>query len=77
MGKETGVKSADVLDSTHYYYYMSRFAFAFYLIALFFAVCTLVSGLLAICFTRIGSFISILFVGTAWFFQALAAVLMT
>lgn len=77
MSKKTGMNSTDTSDSTHYFYYMSRFAFAFYLIALFFAVCTLVSGLLAICFTRIGSFISILFVGTAWFFQALAAVLMT
>merc|ERR1711964_462493 len=40
-----------------YYFYMTRFMFAFMLIALFFGVCALFTGLLALC-TRIGSYLS-------------------
>ncbi|CAF9930919.1 MAG: hypothetical protein HETSPECPRED_007746 [Heterodermia speciosa] len=50
--------------------------FAFHLIALFFAVCALFLGLLALC-SRIGSFLSSLTCSVALFFQALAASLMT
>jgi hypothetical protein len=61
---------------THMYFYLSRFMFAFYLIALFFAACALLTGLLAMC-SRLGGYLSGLTVSIALFFQALAAALMT
>jgi len=61
---------------THRYYYLSRFMFAFFLIALFFAVCALFTGLLALC-SRLGGYLSGLNVAIALFFQTLAAALMT
>ena len=61
---------------TNRYFYLSRFMFAFYIIALFFAVVALITGLLALC-SRLGSYISALAVLAAAFFQALAASLMT
>lgn len=61
---------------THRYYYLSRFMFAFYLIALFFAVISLFTSLLALC-TRFGAYLSGLNTVLAMFFQALAAALMT
>jgi len=61
---------------THMYFYLSRFMFAFYLIALFFAVCALFTGLLALC-SRLGDYLSGLTVSIALFFQALAAALLT
>lgn len=62
--------------SGDYYYLMSRFAWVFYLIALFFAVVALFTGLLALC-SRIGGYLSGLTSAIAWFFMALAASLMT
>ncbi len=59
-----------------YYFYMTRFMFAFMLIALFFGVCALFTGLLALC-TRIGSYLSGLLTMIAMFFQAINAALMT
>jgi len=50
--------------------------FAFYLIALFFAVLALFTGVLALC-TRIGAFLSGLNAGLALFFQTITAALMT
>jgi hypothetical protein len=61
---------------THMYFYLSRFMFAFYLIALFFAACALVTGLLAMC-SRLGGYLSGLTVAIALFFQTLAAALLT
>lgn len=61
---------------THMYFYLSRFMFAFYLIALLFAVCALFTGLLALC-SRLGGYLSGLTVSIALFFQALAASLLT
>jgi len=61
---------------TNHYYYLSRFMFAFYLIALFFAVVALFTGLLALC-SRLGGYISGLTAAVALFFQTLAAALMT
>jgi len=61
---------------THKFYYLSRFMFAFYLIALFFAVCALFTGLLALC-SRLGGYLSGLNTAIALFFQTLAAALMT
>lgn len=61
---------------THQYYYLSRFMFAFYLIALFFAVVALFTGGLALC-SRLGGYLSAVTTSVALFFQTLAAVLMT
>jgi len=61
---------------THVYFYLSRFMFAFYIVALFFAVCALFTGMLALC-TRLGSYLSGVNTALAFFFQALAASLMT
>ncbi|KAH0274784.1 SUR7-domain-containing protein, partial [Aureobasidium melanogenum] len=74
FGSTQGVPGAFI--GTHHYYYLSRFMFAFYLIALFFAALALFTGLLALC-TRLGSYLSGLTVAIAVFFQALAASLMT
>ena len=64
------------LIGTNQYYYLSRFMFAFYLIALFFAVIALFSGLLAVC-SRLGGYLSSLTTFIALFFQTLAAALQT
>ena len=61
---------------TNMYFYLSRFMFAFYLIALFFAACALFTGLLALC-SRLGGYLSGLTVAVALFFQALSASLLT
>ncbi|KAK5072087.1 Eisosomes component [Lithohypha guttulata] len=61
---------------TRYYFYLSRFMFAFALIALFFGACALFTGLLALC-TRLGSYLSGLLTTLAFIFQALTAALMT
>lgn len=61
---------------TNMYYLLSRFMFAFYLIALFFAAIALLSGLLALC-SRLGGYLSAMTTFVALFFQALAAALMT
>lgn len=61
---------------THKYYYLTRFMFAFVLISLFFAVCALFLGLLAL-FSRIGSYLSSALCSFALFFQTLTAALMT
>ncbi|KAF9735299.1 hypothetical protein PMIN06_000618 [Paraphaeosphaeria minitans] len=61
---------------THKYYYLSRFMFAWYLIAFFFAHIALFTGLLAL-FSRLGGYLSALTTFVAMFFQALGAALMT
>ncbi|KAH9868263.1 hypothetical protein J1614_007335 [Plenodomus biglobosus] len=61
---------------TNTYYYLSRFMFAFYLIALVFAAVALASGVLALC-SRLGGYLSALTTFVALFFQTLAAALMT
>ncbi|KAL9010440.1 MAG: hypothetical protein Q9173_004622 [Seirophora scorigena] len=58
------------------FYLESRFAFAFVLIGLFFAVCALFLGLIALC-SRIGSFLSSATCSVALFFQTLTAALLT
>lgn len=74
FGSTQGIPGAFI--GTHHYYYLSRFMFAFYLIALFFATIAFFTGMLALC-TRLGSYLSGLTVAVAAFFQALAAALMT
>jgi hypothetical protein len=58
------------------FYYLSRSAFAFYLISLIFAVFSFFTGFLALC-SRLGSAVSSLFALTALLFTTLAATLMT
>ena len=58
------------------YFYLTRFMFAFMLIALFFVVCSFFTGMLALC-SRIGSYLSGLLGLIALFFQTLTAALMT
>lgn len=73
FGTTTGFPAS--LDGSKYYY-MSRFMFAFFLIALFFAVIALFTGVLALC-TRLGAYISGMNTLIATFFQAITAALMT
>ena len=63
-------------DRTTKFYYMTRFMFAFILIAVFFAVCSLLLGFFALC-SRIGSYLSSVMCFIAMFFQTLVAALMT
>ncbi len=67
---------ANFIHHHAYYFYMTRFMFAFMLIALFFGVCALFTGLLALC-TRLGSYLSGLLTTIAMIFQAINAALMT
>lgn len=61
---------------TKRYYYMTRFLFAFFIIGLFFAVCSLFTGLLALC-SRLGGALSGLLTAVALFFHSIVAALMT
>lgn len=61
---------------TNQYFLLSRFMFAFYLIALFFGAIALITGLLALV-SRLGGYISSMTTSIALFFQTLAATLMT
>lgn len=62
--------------NTNRYYLMTRFMFAFILIALFFAVLAFFAGLLALV-SRLGGALSGLLAGIALFFQCIVAALMT
>lgn len=66
----------DFLDHHRTYYYLSRIMFAFYLISIFFMICSLFTGLLALC-SRLGSAISSLSAAVALFSMSLTASLMT
>lgn len=57
-------------------YYLSRCMFAFYFVALFFAVCALFLSLAALC-ARLGAYLAGMTTFLAAFFQALTAALMT
>ncbi|KAK5130346.1 hypothetical protein LTR08_002186 [Meristemomyces frigidus] len=61
---------------TNHYYYLSRFAWAFYIMALFFAVIAFFLSIFALC-ARLGAYLSGLMAMVALFFQTLAAALMT
>ena len=58
------------------FYLLSRFMFAFYLIALFFAVIAFLLSVFALC-ARLGSYLTGFTVFLALFFQTLTAALMT
>ena len=75
FGTTTGVPQT-LLDHHNTYYYLSRVAWAFYLIALFFAVITFFISLLAIC-ARLGAYLTGFFGLLAFMSQAIAAALMT
>jgi len=62
--------------STHQYYYLTRFMFAFVLIGGFFAALALILGILAIC-SKIVSFADSALCSVALFFQTITAALMT
>ncbi|MCJ1422052.1 hypothetical protein MMC32_008421 [Xylographa parallela] len=74
FGTTKGVPAA--FQGTNMFYYLTRFMFAFVLISLFFAVCSLFLGLFALC-SRIGSFLSSATCSVALFFQTIVAALMT
>jgi hypothetical protein len=74
FGTQQGVPQQFI--GTNQYYYLSRFMFAFYLVALFFGAVALLTGLLALV-SRLGGYISSMTTSVALFFQALAAALMT
>ncbi|KAI9822205.1 MAG: hypothetical protein M1826_000514 [Phylliscum demangeonii] len=74
FGTSQGVPAS--FNGTHKFFYLTRFAFAFILIALFFAVCSLVTGILAL-FSRLGGALSGLLAATALFFHSLVAALLT
>ncbi|PGH05037.1 hypothetical protein GX51_03134 [Blastomyces parvus] len=61
---------------TSRYFYITRFMFAFMLIALFWVFLSLVTGFLALC-TRVGGWISALFATIGLIFQILTTTLMT
>jgi len=67
---------ADIVSHASFFYYMSRFAFAFYLIAVTFASIALVTGLMAMC-SRLGGAMSAIFGFIALFFAVAAGSLMT
>jgi len=74
FGTQQGIPEQFI--GTHQYYYLSRFMFAFYLIALVFSSIALLTGLLALV-SRLGGYISSLTTFIALFFQTLASALMT
>ncbi|KAL8916471.1 MAG: hypothetical protein Q9208_008503 [Pyrenodesmia sp. 3 TL-2023] len=72
----SGLGDAAERTSGNKYYLETRFMFAFVIIGLFFAVCALFLGLVALC-SRIGSFLSSAMCSVALFFQTITAALMT
>ncbi|KAK0251212.1 Eisosomes component [Friedmanniomyces endolithicus] len=74
FGTTTGVPASFI--GTTKFYYLSRFAWAFYIVALFFAVMAFFLGFLALC-TRLGAYLTGLMSILALFFQTLTAALMT
>jgi len=63
-------------SSGNFYYYLSRVSWSFYLIATFFAACTLAIGIFACC-ARIAGFLSGFLAFMAMASQAVCAALMT
>jgi hypothetical protein len=75
FGSTVGVPQP-FLDNENHYWYLSRFAWVFYLLALIFSVFAFLLGGLALC-TRIGAYFSSLNTAIALFWQILASSLMT
>ncbi|KAK4893356.1 Eisosomes component [Elasticomyces elasticus] len=74
FGSTTGVPQQFI--GTRKFYYLSRFAWSFYIVALFFAVLAFFLGFLALC-TRLGAYLTGMMATLALFFQTLTAALMT
>lgn len=74
FGTSTGLPSQ--FSNHARYFYLSRFAWVFYLIALFFGVVALLLSVFALC-ARLGAYLTGLNAALALFFQSLAAALMT
>ncbi|KAI5294536.1 hypothetical protein KEM52_003774 [Ascosphaera acerosa] len=66
----------DGFIGTRHYFYTTRFFFAFFLIEMFFAVLSLITGIIACC-TTIGSFVSAFLTMITLVFQIITASLMT
>jgi hypothetical protein len=64
------------VDHRHFFYYTTRFMFAFFIIAVAFAVFSVSTGLLALC-SRLGSAVSSIFVMAAFVIDIIATSLMT
>ncbi|KAK4102881.1 hypothetical protein N658DRAFT_422381, partial [Parathielavia hyrcaniae] len=62
--------------TSHYYWYMWRFGWVFFLLALFFEVVAFFAGFLALC-SRLGSALTGLIALIAWIFLTIAVSLMT
>ncbi|OJJ51378.1 hypothetical protein ASPZODRAFT_373938 [Penicilliopsis zonata CBS 506.65] len=74
FGTTTNIPAAFI--GTNHYFLMTRFMFPFLLLGLFFATCSLLTGLLALC-SRIGGYISALLAWIALIFQIITTCLMT
>ncbi|ODQ65692.1 SUR7-domain-containing protein [Nadsonia fulvescens var. elongata DSM 6958] len=75
FGSAEGLPSSFV-NSSSFYYYTSRFAYAFILIALFFMVLSLLAGIVAL-FSRRSALVANVFNFTSWIFTVIFASLMT
>jgi len=64
------------IDNQNFFYYTSRFMFAFFIIAVAFAAFAILTGLLALC-SRLGSAVSSVFAMAAFVIDIVAASLMT
>lgn len=73
---DTTVNVPEAFIGTRHFFLTSRFVFPWLLIALFFAVCSLFTGVLSLC-TRIGSYVSSVLGWIALFFQILSTTMMT
>jgi hypothetical protein len=71
----TGYSSHGDGTTSAYYFYTWRFGWVFYIMALFFGVLAVFTGLVSC--TRLGSGVSSLLTAIATFWMALAAILMT
>lgn len=74
FGTTDGLPTA--FDGTHRWYYLSRFAWAFFIIALFFAVVAFFLSVFALC-ARLGAYLAASMTFLALFFQSLCAALYT
>ncbi|EMC98254.1 hypothetical protein BAUCODRAFT_155457 [Baudoinia panamericana UAMH 10762] len=74
FGTTTGIPTQFI--GTRKFYYLSRFAWALYIVSVFFAVVAFFTGFLGLCF-RLGAYLTGLNAALAMFFQAVTAALMT
>nr|POE89996.1 protein sur7 [Quercus suber] len=74
FGTQTGLPDAFI--NTHRWYYLSRFAWVFFIIALFFAVLAFLLSVFALC-ARLGAYLAASMSFLALFFQTLCASLYT